>query len=337
VVRPSCQTSQHRGTAWPPRSTSSVPIAPATETSCVRPQPPLPAPLFRCSRRSSQGCLSALGSCGQRMATSAAAPPPEKGLLLPHTTPRTRTGNARRAFRLARAIARTKSRQTGSSYADSRQSEHAPDSNVFLALLCLNTTRFVQWLFSQLEETVVSVRGARWQDCLRIDDKPRATKGATEPPEPTARQARTRAGDSVIASSHGSTGHRRRGLVLLAAGRDMENGDDTLLPSPTHRVADGRGAGMAIMVNYYRPDSLSVSDYEVYRLSDHGTIDMNALRQRFNISAACLLDGHELAEDAGVLAHLNISNDLDITGDPIVDCGNVDGDRGPAGGACALQ
>jgi hypothetical protein len=117
----------------------------------------------------------------------------------------------------------------------------------------------------------------------------------------------------------------------------MENGDDTLLPSPTHRVADGRGAGMAIMVNYYRPDSLSVSDYEVYRLSDHGTIDMNALRQRFNISAACLLDGHELAEDAGVLAHLNISNDLDITGDPIVDCGNVDGDRGPAGGACALQ
>ena len=117
----------------------------------------------------------------------------------------------------------------------------------------------------------------------------------------------------------------------------MEEGADPSLPSPAHHVADGRGAGMAIMVNYYRPYLLSVSDYEVYALSEHGTIDMRALRLRFNISAACLLDGHELAEDGEVLPHLNISNDLDITGDPIVNCGCVDGDRGPSRRACGLK
>ena len=50
---------------------------------------------------------------------------PGKDLPVLHNTQISGSGHTRRAFRLARAIARTMSRQTGSSYADSKQSTSA--------------------------------------------------------------------------------------------------------------------------------------------------------------------------------------------------------------------
>ena len=115
-------------------------------------------------------------------------------------------------------------------------------------------------------------------------------------------------------------------IELLAGGEDDGSSCDTR---------------MVIMVNFFEPGSLSVSDYEVYTLSDRGTINVRAVRQRFNIASAWLVDGSELEDDeAEVLAHLNIGNDLDITGAVLRGCssGDEDGDAAPVSGRmCVLQ
>lgn len=98
-------------------------------------------------------------------------------------------------------------------------------------------------------------------------------------------------------------------------------------------------AGMLIMVNFYEPGSLSISDYEVVMLRERGTINVRAIRQRFNIASAWLLHGQELEDDTEVLEHLNIGNDLDITGTLLWGCsGNENGEGSPTTGrACVLQ
>jgi hypothetical protein len=133
---------------------------------------------------------------------------------------------------------------------------------------------------------------------------------------------------------------------------------DTPAPSPA-AVRRGSGDGgegsggerrvSLVMVNYYAPGSLSVSDYDVYALrgeGEAGALNVGVLKRRFRLASVMLLDGTELYPDpsgcAEVRPFLNLAGDLDVTGVPLCLCGprthsDGDDDDTEAGGACAVQ
>jgi hypothetical protein len=121
-----------------------------------------------------------------------------------------------------------------------------------------------------------------------------------------------------------------------------DNGDGGEGPGGERRVS-------LVMVNYYAPGSLSVSDYDVYALrgeGEAGALNVGVLKRRFRLASVMLLDGTELYPDpsgcAEVRPFLNLAGDLDVTGVPLCLCGprthsDGDDDDTEAGGACAVQ
>ena len=109
------------------------------------------------------------------------------------------------------------------------------------------------------------------------------------------------------------------------------------------------GAPPLVMVNYYAPGSLSVSDYDVYLLREPGALSVGVLQRRFRLASVLLLDGTELCPgpggDAEVQPFLNLAGDLDVTGVPLRACrlrarsddGDDDDDAAAAGVACTVQ
>jgi hypothetical protein len=109
------------------------------------------------------------------------------------------------------------------------------------------------------------------------------------------------------------------------------------------------GAPPLVMVNYYAPGSLSVSDYDVYPLREPGALSVGVLQRRFRLASVLLLDGTELCPgpggDAEVQPFLNLAGDLDVTGVPLRACrlrarsddGDDDDDAAAAGVACTVQ
>ncbi len=124
---------------------------------------------------------------------------------------------------------------------------------------------------------------------------------------------------------------------MLPAGRQSPPGGEGTL-----------GATPLVMVNYYAPGSLSVSDYDVYPLREPGgALSVGVLQRRFQLASVLLLDGTELCPGpsgcAGVQPFLNLTGDLDVTGVPLRACrlgtrsdGDDDDDEA-AGVACAVQ
>jgi len=98
-----------------------------------------------------------------------------------------------------------------------------------------------------------------------------------------------------------------------------------------------------VMVNYYAPGSLSVSDYDVYTLKERGAISVSSLKQRFHLVSVWLLDGQELHEDPSgcteVRALLNMCGDLDVTGVPVGWCCLMarHDEENESAAACVLQ